>query len=202
MDRLIYLVRHGETEWNRDRRIQGQLDSPLTGRGEDQARSVGAALAELIGNGDGFDMVASPLGRARRSAEIIGHAMGFAAEPTTDDRLNEMTWGAWDGLTLDEVEARDPGELVRRRRDARQHWTHDPPGGESYAVLAARVGGWLDGLAPGRRLVVVTHGPVVRVLRGRYAGLSEAEMLALDEPQDAFFRLSSGAIERFEVAGL
>ncbi len=69
-------------------------------------------------------------------------------------------------------------------------------------MLAARVGGWLDGLAPGRRLVVVTHGPVVRVLRGRYAGLSEAEMLALDEPQDAFFRLSSGAIERFEVAGL
>ena len=201
MDRLIYLVRHGETEWNRDRRIQGQLDSPLTARGEDQARRVGTALAGLIGDGDGFDMVASPLGRARRSAEIIGHAMGFAAEHTADDRLNEMTWGAWDGLTLDEIEARDPGELARRRRDARQHWTHEPPGGESHAALAARVGGWLDDLAPGRRIVAITHGPVGRVLRGRYAGLSEAETLTVDEPQDAFFRLHRGAIERIDAAG-
>ena len=67
--------------------------------------------------------------------------------------------------------------------------------------MAARVGGWLDDLAPGRRIVAITHGPVGRVLRGRYAGLSEAETLTVDEPQDAFFRLHGGAIERIDAAG-
>ncbi len=199
MDRLIYLVRHGETEWNRAGRVQGHLDSPLTARGEDQAGRVGRTLARLIGAGDGFAMVASPLGRTLRTAAIIRATMGLAPDDCpTDDRLTEITWGAWDGLTRDEIDAGEPGAMARRMRD---HWRFVPPGGgESYAMVAERVRAWLDGVAQGQRLVVVAHGTVGRVLRGLYAGLSEAETLDLAEPQDAFFRLHGGAIERIDAS--
>jgi len=197
MDRLIYLVRHGETEWNHAGRVQGHRDSPLTTRGEGQARRVGQTLARLIGVGDGFAMVASPLGRVRRTAAIIRTEMGLAPdECPTDDRLMEITWGDWDGLTRDEIEVRDPGALADRRQN---HWRYVPPGGESYAMVATRVRDWLDGVASGARLVVFAHGTAGRVLRGLYAGLGEAETLALDEPQDAFFRLHGGAIERIDA---
>ena len=200
MDRLIYLVRHGETEWNRERRMQGHLDSRLTARGEDQAGAMGCALARLV-DGGGFAMVASPLGRARRTAALIRAEIGLADDCPTDDRLMEMTWGAWDGLTHDQIEARDPGELTRRRQDTWHHWNYVPPGGgESYAMLMARVGDWLDGLAPGGPLVAVAHGAVGRVFRGHYLGLVAAETLALDQPQDAFYRLHGGAIKRIDVS--
>ncbi len=193
---MIYLLRHGETEWNREGRMQGHLDSPLTARGQDQARRVGEALRPLVD--ESFAMVSSPLGRCRSTAAIVSAALGRdPAACGTDDRLMEMTWGEWNGLTLDEIEKRDPGELARRRRE---HWTYPPPGGESYEMLSARVAPWVDGLAADARLVVVAHGALGRVLRGYYAGLSESDTLALVEPQDAFFRLNGGAIDRIDAA--
>ena len=198
MNRLIYLVRHGETEWNRAGRVQGHLDSPLTARGEDQAKRVGRTLARLIGAGDGFAMVSSPLGRVLHTAAIIRAEMGLApGDCPTDDRLKEITWGAWDGLTRDEIDAGDPGAMARRLQN---HWDFVPPGGgESYAMVAERVGDWLDDVAQGQRLVVFAHGTLGRVLRGVYAGLTEAETLALEEPQDACFRLHGGTIDRVEA---
>ncbi len=193
----IYLLRHGETEWNRAGRMQGHLDSPLTARGEAQAQAVGEALSELIDGGD-FDMVASPLGRTRATAAIIARALGRDPEAmTTDARLMEMTWGDWDGLTLAEIEARDPGALARRKAD---HWDYRPPGGgENYAMVARRVGGWLADLGAERSLVTVAHGGVGRVVRGLYGGLARAEMLALEQPQDAFHLLHDGQVGRIDT---
>lgn len=193
---MIYLVRHGETLWNREGRMQGHLDSPLSPRGEDQARRVGEALRPMVD--DGFAMVSSPLGRTRQTAAIISAAL--ARDPAAcrhDDRLKEMTWGEWDGLTREEIELRSPGELERRLKE---HWTYPPPGGESYEIVAARVALWLDEVAADSRLVVVAHGTMGRVLRGLYAGLSQADTLSLEEPQDAFFRLNGGGIERIAAA--
>lgn len=193
---MMYLVRHGETLWNREGRVQGHLDSPLSPRGEDQARRVGRALRPLVD--DDFAMVSSPLGRTRQTAAIISTAL--ARDPVAcrhDDRLKEITWGEWDGLTREEIEIQSPGELDLRRIE---HWTYPPPGGESYEMLAARVALWLDEVPAVARLVVVAHGAMGRVLRGLYAGLSQADTLALDEPQDAFFRLSDGGIERIAAA--
>ncbi len=194
---MIYLVRHGETAWNRERRIQGHLDSDLTARGRSQARRMGRTLSALVGHRNSFAMVASPLGRVRQTASIICETFGRDAHAyATDDRLKEITWGDWDGLTLDEIEARDPGELARRRRNL---WRYVPPGGESYRMVASRAKDWLGEITPERCLVVVAHGALGRVLRGLYANLSIPETLAQDEPQDAVFRLHCGAVERIEV---
>ena len=198
----IYLVRHGETEWNREGRVQGHLNSPLTANGEAQARAVGEALRELI-DGDGFDIVASPLERTRATARIIRRALGLdGAAIATDDRLREISWGDWDGLTFDEIEARDPGELARRRDD---RWDHRPPGGESYAGTARRAADWLagaDSLAGAdlaRPLIAVSHGGIGRLLRGLYGNLPRDQTLALEQPQDAFHRLSDGQVGRIDT---
>ena len=194
---MIYLVRHGETEWNRAGRMQGHLDAPLTPRGEAQARAVGETLRDM--GVDGFDLVASPLGRTRATAAIIASTLGRDPETiATDARLMEMTWGAWDGLTLAEIEARDPGAMAQRHAD---HWNYAPPGGgESYVKVALRVTDWLAGLDADRPLIVISHGGTGRVVRGLYAGLDHAGTLAQEEPQDAFHLLRDGLVGRIEAS--
>ena len=193
----IYLVRHGETEWNRAGRMQGHLDSPLTPRGEAQARAVGETLRELI-DGDGFDIVASPLGRTRATAALIAEALGVGSPGAiaTDRRLKEMLWGEWDGLTRSEIEARNPGALARRRDD---NWNHLPPGGESWAVTALRVASFLADMDSDRPLIVVSHGGTGRVIRGLYGGLPPDQILALEQPQDAFHLLRDGQVGRIDT---
>src|SRR5215472_9333559 len=105
---VVYLVRHGETEWNLVRRYQGWGDSPLTERGLAQAEAVGRVLAE-ISAATTAQIISSPLGRARRTAEIIGSALGNRAPILLEERLKEISIGAWDGLLRDEIEAIEPG---------------------------------------------------------------------------------------------
>ena len=191
---MIYLVRHGETEWNRAGRMQGQLDSPLTERGQAQARAVGETLAELTNGANGLALVASPLERTMATATIIAEALG-SLNIATDARLMEMSWGEWDGLTHAEIEVRNPGELARRKAGC---WDHLPPGGESYANTALRVAGFLADVDPNRPLIVVSHGGTGRVVRGLYGKLSRDDMINLEEPQDAFHLLRGGQIGRHD----
>jgi probable phosphoglycerate mutase len=147
-DQTIYLVRHGETEWNREGRIQGRLDSPLTASGREQARRAGRTLAALLEGGPPFLLLASPLGRAEASATLILAALGpIVGERRTDDRLGEGSWGRWNGLTRAEIAAREP-ELWRWREADR--WRRPPADGESHAMVAERVRGWLASVAPCR----------------------------------------------------
>jgi broad specificity phosphatase PhoE len=194
----IFLLRHGETVWNRERRVQGQKDSPLTSLGVEQARRCGAALKALLDPADGYRLVASPLGRALHTAAIVAEALGLSArEIGTDDRLKEMAWGRWDGMTAAEIEAQDP-ELWQARIDDR--WTRPPPGGgETQQDLHYRAAAWLGSVEVGARLVVVAHGALGRAVRCAYAGLPPTAMLELDQPQNAFFRLSGGVITRIET---
>jgi probable phosphoglycerate mutase len=190
----LILVRHGETVWNRERRVQGWLDSPLTGQGIEQARRYGITLAELLGDLRGWRFVASPLGRAWQTAVILVETLGL--EPGViecDPLLREMTWGAWDGLTAAEIEARDPALWAARLAD---RWTVPPPnGGETQADILVRARSWLD-RQDGRPAVVIGHGAFGRALRVAYTGEPAERMLELDEPQDALFRLRGGTIER------
>jgi broad specificity phosphatase PhoE len=187
----ILLLRHGETEWNLERRYQGRFDSPLTGRGVAQARAAGALLARLP-EAASAAIVASPQGRARRTAEIIRAELGAADEVRVDDRLRELSLGSWDGLTYAEVATRSPGIFDG---NGRYQWYFRAADGESYEAFVARLAEWLRDWAGTPRLVVVAHGLVTRMLRGLYAGLPRAVALTLPVPQDRIFRLCDGAIE-------
>ena len=169
--RLIFL-RHGETDWNVERRLQGQKDTPLNGCGRDQARQVGRAVRRWRGAElDGLHFVASPLDRTRETMQLARSAMGLDPTAyTTDARLMELTFGRWEGLTWDELQARDP-----RAADAREgdKWSFQPPDGESYAMLAERLEPWLASVK--RETLVVSHGGVARVLMAMIGGADTAK---------------------------
>jgi probable phosphoglycerate mutase len=186
----ILLVRHGETEWNLERRYQGRLDSPLTERGLAQAAAIGRLLSRLA-EAAGAAIVASPQGRASQTAEIIAGCFVRAPEIRCDDRLRELSLGSWDGLGYAEIAALRPGVFDG---DGRHEWYFRAPDGETWDAFSARVGAWLAEAGSERPLVVVTHGLVSRVLRGRYAGLPRETALTLPVPQDRVFRLSGGEI--------
>jgi broad specificity phosphatase PhoE len=160
LSHTLYFVRHGETDWNAEARLQGQRDVPLNDFGRVQAEEAGAKLRALVSRFEDLDYVASPLGRTRETMELMREAIGL--HPTfyrTDERLRELTFGAWEGLTWKEVRQRD--SRGARARDA-DKWGFVPPKGESYAMLAERVAPFLASLT--RDTVAVSHGGVARVL--------------------------------------
>jgi broad specificity phosphatase PhoE len=186
---MLLLVRHGQTQWNLDGRYQGRFDSPLTDRGVAQAEAFGRALRTLPDFASA-EIVASPLGRARHTAEIIC-SHGPVSSFRTDDRLREISLGSWDGLTRDELSSLSPGIFDG---NGRYEWYFRAPGGETYDTFSARIAEWLVQTDRGQAMVVVTHGIVSRVLRGIYAGLPRSLAITLPTPQDKMFLLSGGMI--------
>ncbi len=197
-DSEIYLVRHGETEWNRTGRVQGHLNSDLTQTGRMQAKLMGECLGRELQGRKNIPMVCSPLGRARQTADIICQAMGYDfADCLFDTLLMERNLGDWNGMTIAEVDHHYPAE---RAQQADNEWDFLPPSGESFQMMAERLQGWLSGLDTAGPLIVVCHGAAGRVLRGLYGGLSNHEVLGLSTPQDAVFRLALGGIAEIPVA--
>lgn len=192
---MILLTRHGETEFNVQRRAQGLADSPLTPLGVRQAQAMAGLVADLVGREPGpWRIVASPLGRAVATAEIFAARTGLAI--SLDERLREHSMGEFDGLHVDEF-------LPRFRQDVPPHErSFHTPGGESWEALSGRIADFLTDVTPVDRLVVVSHGAAGRVLRGLYGGLAKADLLALEIPQDAVFRLSNGQVDRFDCEPL
>jgi probable phosphoglycerate mutase len=190
----IFLVRHGETEWNRARRYQGWLDSPLTPTGIAQAEAIGRRLHTLP-EAAGADIVASPLGRAGHTAGIIAECLADdrRRQPLIgcDNRLREISLGSWDGLDKRAIKRRDPDMFAG---DGRWTWYFRTPDGETYDCFAARIASWLADRGD-RPVIVVCHGVVTRVLRGLYAGMPREAALRLPVPQDRIFRLAAGKIE-------
>lgn len=161
---IIYFVRHGETDWNAVGRLQGQRDIAINATGRAQAANCGAILRLLmdrLGRSPvSFCYVSSPLRRARATMELLRPVLGLAAtDYAIDDRLREIAYGDWEGLTVAETRARDPDICDMRDREK---WNNVPPGGESYAQLALRVAAWRSELAADT--VVSAHGGTLRAL--------------------------------------
>ena len=198
---MIYLLRHGETLWNRGGRLQGQQDSPLTARGVAQARDNGLRLRQCIDDPKTWDIVASPLGRCWQTAVLVAESLDL--DPSIirlEPRLREISYGIWEGQTHQEIAERHPSIWQRRQADP---WNYSAPGGESYAALSARSGAWLAGVDPAARLIVVSHGGTGRTLRGHHDGLSPRETLALRSAHDTIHRLDGGhKLGRGKVASL
>lgn len=150
----LLLARHGQSVWNAEGRWQGQADPPLSGLGERQALDAVDVLTRAGSPLPRVDRVwASPLQRARRTAEIIAGGLGL--DVATDLRLQEVDAGEWSGKTRSEIEAGWPGYLEASRR---------PPGFEDREHLAARALAALADIvaaAPGRTVLVVTHGGLI-----------------------------------------
>jgi probable phosphoglycerate mutase len=195
---MIYLVRHGQTEFNRDGRFQGQVDSPLTELGIAQARAVGERLAALAAADPGEWLIeTSPLGRARRTAEIIAETMGLPA-PVIEPRLTEVSYGDMESLTRPEVDARWPEFAGVRGIFGRA------PGGETLEAVLARARAWLDDAEAANEAhrIAVSHASIGRGVRGLYAGLGIEDIRLLETPQDAFHRLHGGVVERIDCGAL
>lgn len=166
------LLRHGQTALSAERRFAGRGDIPLTDTGRQQAAAAGSALAAR----DVDLIVTSPLRRARRTAEAVAERTG--AGLTVDDGLAETDFGAWEGLSFAEVGAQWPAELAAWLADA----DVAPPGGESFAAVAARVDAALDRLLTahvGKTVVVVSHVTPIKTIVCR----------ALLAPSAALFRM-------------
>ncbi len=161
----VYLVRHGETQWNAERRIQGQSDSPLTAKGEEQARQVGKR-ARTLGI---THIIASDLGRTRRTAEIIAQACG--CDVTVDARLRELDMGVLEKRLIDTLTEE---EEAWRRTLVNGTEAGRIPEGESMLELSERMHAALAAcldLPEGSRPLLVSHGMALGCLVSTILGL-------------------------------
>jgi broad specificity phosphatase PhoE len=169
---VIYYIRHGETAWNAEGRFQGSQDIPLNALGRAQAVASGEILKGLLARG----VMALP-----------------AAGYSIDDRLREIGYGRWEGLTLPEMEAHDPATFALRQVDK---WTVAAPSGESYASVTLRMRQWFESLAGDT--VTVAHGGTMRALM---VALGVAPPLeAADTPigQGVVYVFRDGTVTKFD----
>ena len=186
---VIYYVRHGLTDWNVEQRLQGRHDVPLNREGRAQALRCGEILRELFdrdGHAPGdLDYVSSPLVRASETMELMRAALGLPPDGyRVDPRLAEIAFGEWEGLTYEDVLARDPDVVGRRESNK---WGFLPPGGESYAQLTVRIRAWYESVAADT--VVTAHGGTARALVAH---------LAIAAPEDAtHYSIDQGVVYVF-----
>ena len=191
---VIYYIRHGETSWNAEGRLQGVQDVPLNALGRKQAAHAGHILADLFVR-DGRDrstlaFVSSPLGRARTTMELVRSELKLPpADYGLDDRLREIGYGQWEGSTLAEMQAQDPALFARRQAEK---WTVSPPGGESYVAVQERMQSWYVSLR--EDTVAVAHGGTARALM---------VALGIETPDSAAdLTIEQGAVYVFGDGGL
>lgn len=169
----LYLVRHGETDWNRQRRIQGLTDIPLNATGREQARLTGMLLTRRPIT----RVVASPLSRALETAQIIARELGLP-EPEVSEALVERNYGAAEGLGFHEIDVLYPEGTAVAGRESREE-------------VAARILPELARIAaahPGEAIVVVSHGGAIR------------SALLAAEPHGGFGAITNGSVHSFHVA--
>ncbi|WP_394690296.1 histidine phosphatase family protein [Hoeflea sp.] len=191
---LLYVIRHGQTDYNREQRLQGARDIPLNDTGRGQARANGEALAStsLELPLDGFDWVSSPMSRTRETMELVRTAAGLIPDAYRTERLLiELSFGDWEGQTLDEVGAHSPHLIEERERGK---WRFRPPGeaAESYAMLAERTDQFLAGVD--RPTICVAHGGVIRTLFQRIGKVPDEEAAMVDIPQDRILKIEGDQI--------
>jgi broad specificity phosphatase PhoE len=193
----IYYIRHGETGWNADGRLQGTQDIPLNDLGRKQAANAGSILTGLFAR-DGrskqsLAFVASPLGRARSTMELVRGALGLPPDDyAVDDRLREIGYGHWEGSTLAQMQASDPEVFAKRQADK---WTVPPPGGESYASVQIRMRDWYDSLLVDT--VAVAHGGTARALMVALDIETPASAADLTIEQGAVYVFSDGELRKY-----
>ncbi|WKT74999.1 histidine phosphatase family protein [Lysinibacillus fusiformis] len=194
MQQMIYLLRHGETEFNTQGRYQGQLDSPLTELGREQVQQNARMLKTFIGHAHEWKIISSPLGRAVESTEILCETIGYDKNKVEfDQRLTEVAVGQWAGLKMSDIQQTWPDLLTNT--DA-FNWYFNAPDGESYEAVVSRLSSWHKEIQHHPKVIVVSHGLTGRILRGIYARLHKEDALKLEVTQDVFFKLANQKVTR------
>ena len=194
---VLYYVRHGETDFNSQGRLQGRRDTVLNTHGRQQAAECGVLLGDLFvrdhRRAQDFKYVSSPLKRARETMEIVRAMLGLEAHKyEVDARLIEIAYGEWEGLTLHEIETRNASVLSARERDK---WDFAPPGGESYRELADRIGNWYRPLTADT--VVAAHGGGVRALMAILNIVPEEQATHAQIEQGVVYVFADGKMSRY-----
>jgi broad specificity phosphatase PhoE len=194
---VLYYVRHGETDFNRQGRLQGRRDIPLNAHGRRQAAECGVLLRDLFARdhrqAQDLKYVSSPLKRARETMEILRATLSLQVRDyEIDARLIEIAYGEWEGLTLQEIEMRNASVLSARERDK---WDFAPPGGESYRELADRIGSWYKSLTADT--VVAAHGGGVRALMAISNIVSEEQATHAQIAQGVVYVFADGKMSRY-----
>jgi len=193
----IYYIRHGETEWNALGRLQGAQDIPLNDLGRRQATAAGSILGDLLTR-DGRDQaglpfVASPLGRARATMELVRGALDLPPHDyAIDARLREIAYGTWEGSTLAEAQLADPVLFARRQSEK---WTVPAPGGESYVDVERRMRDWYDELRVDT--VAVAHGGTARALMVSLGIETPESASDLTIEQGVVYVFSNGGLQKY-----
>ncbi len=175
----LYVLRHGETIWNQEGKFQGRQDSPLTEKGKGQALRQ-RVLLSMIKN-QPKKIYTSPIERAVQTARIV---VGAGKNLVIDDRLQEIDFGEWEGLTRQDIKS-----LIDYSFDSGS-WHFQSPGGESFEGILDRIQSFLNDLE--EPAIIVTHGITSIVLRGLYMQLNKPDMLSLPKDQGCIFKLSKG----------
>lgn len=193
---MLYVVRHGQTEWNIEKRFQGQKDSPLSKLGKRQAKAAAIFLADARIE----RLYASPLGRAWTTAAAISESTG--RERHSDDRLMECGFGICEGMTLAEIERTYSGKPAWREADK---WNRCYDEAESYREVFDRVGAFAEESlksalqAGGPVICTVAHDLVNRCLVGYLSGWEQARIMTDRQGNDEIFRLSHDGTERLKL---
>jgi broad specificity phosphatase PhoE len=193
----LYYIRHGETDWNVEGRLQGRRDVPLNARGREQAAHCGEILRDLFTqrNRDpaSLDYVSSPLLRARETMDLARAALGLAAQGyAIEPRLTEISFGQWEGFTIAQLRMSDPQRVAAREHDK---WRFVAPGGESYEQVAARMRDWYAGLS--RDTVVAAHGGTARGLMATLGIAKPAAAPLLDIAQGVVYVFEGEKLTRY-----
>jgi probable phosphoglycerate mutase len=191
---VLYFIRHGETDWNAEGRLQGQTEVALNERGRRQATGLAASikaghLGEL--SADFFaslPIFSSPMQRTRQTLEIFTAALGLPfRRPVFDDRLKEIAFGQWEGRTWREIADAEPEAASSRQRS---RWDFVPPGGESYSDVEHRVLDWYQTIKDDA--ILVAHGGIARVLLHALARLPRERACKLDIWQGKLLEIHEG----------
>jgi len=192
----IILLRHGQTQWNLQKRYQGHLNSNLTQLGKEQVESNAQKIKKLSLDWQNIPLYSSPLGRAQESSMILVKALEVDEQSILfDDRLQEFNYGIFQGKTYEEVKILYPEILQQREANK---WHYQLPDGESYALVSKRVEEWLLSLPNQKWIIVVAHEMLNRTLRGLYCGLNEEQTLSLRQPNDKVLLLKDANEEIIE----
>lgn len=192
MTRKIFVLRHGQTQFNSERKLQGHCDSALTELGATQAQRVGATLKKHL-EGRAFNVCASPLGRTIQTAHIVCEQINYpTSEVIEDPRLKEFFLGLWEERAITSLIEEFPDLMADR------DWLLKAPQCETYEAVKSRLVDWLSDVPATEDLVVVSHGLTGMVLRGLLLDMSYEDVWNQDLPQDAFFVVEDGTLTRVE----